>query len=705
MPHHARSGRWKELFVVVLAACVTSNASAFDGKKADVDWPVYGGSSANNHYSNLSQINVHNVSKLQEVWRFDTKEGGGLETTPVIVDGVLYGFTPLLKVFALNAADGKQLWEFVPSGRLTARKVRGLTYWSDGHDKRILANVSPYMYAIDATTGKAIPSFGENGRIDLRENLRGDPKLQSVGVTSAGVVYKDLVVVGGSMEPSASDIRAYDVHSGKLRWTFHVVPHPGEFGYDTWPKDAWTHVAAAGNWAGMTVDTERGIVYVPTASAHNDEYGADRIGDDLFANSLIAINAETGQRIWHYQGVHHDIWDRDFPAPPNLVTVTRDGKEVPAIAQTSKQGFLFVFNRVDGTPLFPIENRPALPSDVPGEVASKEQPYPTKPAPFSRQRITEDMLTNRTPEAHAWAVKRFSEIRSDGQFVPMSVGKQTLMWPGFDGGGEWGGTAFDPQTHILYINANDVGLTESLTKHDPNASTGSSVYMSHCSGCHGANRMGSPPEIPSLIGVQTRLTALQLTNTIQVGRGRMPAFPELANDGTQYKALMRFLATGEDKAKSSADSAGPQEEAPKYDFSGYQKFLDPDGYPAVVPPWGTLNAINLDSGEYVWKVPFGEYPELVAKGFKNTGSESYGGPVVTAGGLIFIGATVADKKFRVYDKATGKLLWETTLPLGATATPATYEVNGRQYVVIAAGGMRDPITPSGGLYIAFALPK
>jgi quinoprotein glucose dehydrogenase len=403
--------------------------------------------------------------------------------------------------------------------------------------------------------------------------------------------------------------------------------------------------------------------------------------------------------------VHHDIWDRDFPAPPDLVTVIRNGKEVPAIAQTSKQGYLFLFNRVDGTPLFPIENRPALPSDVPGEVAAKEQPFPTKPAPLSRQVITEDMLTNRTLEAHAWAVKRFAEIRSDGQFVPMSVGKDTLMWPGFDGGGEWGGSAFDPQTHIIYINANDVGLTESLVKHDPNSSVGSTVYMSHCSGCHGANRAGSPPEIPSLIGVQTRLTALQLTNTIQVGRGRMPAFPELANDGVEYKALMRFLATGEDKNRDSAQSSGSGAEEPQYDFTGYKKFLDPDGYPAVVPPWGTLNAINLNTGEYVWKIPFGEYPELAAKGLKNTGSESYGGPVVTAGGLIFIGATVADKKFRVYDKATGKLLWETTLPLGATATPATYEVNGRQYVVIAAGGMRDPVTPSGGIYVAFALPK
>jgi quinoprotein glucose dehydrogenase len=703
-PAGLKHGKW--VFGIALAACVAGNLNAAGAKKkVDTEWPVYGGSSANNHYSKLSQINVGNVKKLQEVWRFDTKEGGGLETTPVIVDGVLYGFSPLLKVFALDAANGKMAWEFVPPGRLTPRKVRGLAYWTDGNDKRILANVSPYVYAIDATTGKAIPTFGENGRIDLRENLRGDAKLQSVGLTSPGVIYQDLLIVGGSMEPSSSDIRAYDVHSGKLRWTFHVVPHPGEFGYDTWPKDAWTHVAAAGNWAGMAVDTARGIVYVPTASAHNDEYAADRVGDDLFADSLIALNAETGERIWHFQGVHHDIWDRDFPAPPDLVTVIRDGKEVPAIAQTSKQGYLFLFNRVDGTPLFPIENRPALPSDVPGEVAAKDQPFPTRPAPFSRQRITEEMLTNRTPEAHAWAVKRFAEIRSDGQFVPMSVGKDTLMWPGFDGGGEWGGSAFDPQTHIIYINANDVGLTESLVKHDPNSSAGSTVYMSHCSGCHGANRAGSPPEIPSLIGVQTRLTALQLTNTIQVGRGRMPAFPELANDGVEYKALMRFLATGEDKIRDGAASPGNEADVPKYDFTGYKKFLDPDGYPAVVPPWGTLNAINLNTGEYVWKIPFGEYPELAAKGLKNTGSENYGGPVVTAGGLIFIGATVADKKFRAYDKATGELLWETTLPMGATATPATYEVNGRQYVVIAAGGMRDPVTPSGGIYVAFALPK
>ena len=710
--------RW--IFTVVLTAYTVSSLGATgikptkpvhaSAKKQATEWPAYGGSPENTHYSKLAQINVGNVSKLQEVWRFDTKERGGLETTPVVIDGILYGNTPTEKVFALDAASGRLLWEFDPPGRSTVRYMRGLAYWTDGKDKRVLAGVSNFEYAIDATTGKVIPSFGDNGRIDLRENLLGDPKLQSASTSSPGVIYKDLLIVGGDDQPAPSEIRAYDVRSGRLRWTFHTIPHPGEYGYDTWPKDAWTHTGAAGNWAGMAVDSERGIVYVPTASAHPDEYGVDRTGDDLFANSLIALNAETGQRIWHFQGVRHDLWDRDFPAPPNLVTVTRNGKEVPAIAQTSKQGYLFLFNRVDGTPLFPIEYRDVLPSPVPGEVAAKQQPFPTKPAPFSRQLITEDMLTKRTPEAHAWALKRFQEIRHDGQFVPMSVGQETLMWPGFDGGGEWGGSAFDPKTHIIYINANDVGLTEALVKHDPNASLGSTIYMSHCSTCHGADRAGSPPEIPSLIGVQSRLTTLQITNTIQVGKGRMPAFPELANGSVYYDALMRYVTTGEDKTKSPSKAPASGTQTPeawtdKYDFTGYKKFLDPDGYPAVEPPWGTLNAINLDTGEYVWKIHFGEYPELAAKGMKDTGSENYGGPVVTAGGLVFIGATVADKKFRAYDKATGKLLWETTLPFGATATPATYEVNGRQYVVIATGGMRDPVPPSGGIYVAFALPR
>ena len=676
--------------------------------KGQTDWPVYGGSSNNIHYSRLNQINTKNVAQLEKAWSFDTGEKGGLETSPIIVDGVLYAYTPTQKVFALDAATGKLIWKFAsPGGAVPARAERGLAYWRDGNDRRILAGVANYVYAIDAATGKGIASFGKDGRIDLRENLRGDPESQSLSITSPGVIYKDLIILGDAtpeqLPAPPGDIRAYDVRTGKLRWTFHTIPHPGEFGYDTWPKDAWTYSGAANNWCGMTVDTERGIVYVPTGSAATDWYGADRVGDDLFANTLIALNAETGKRIWHFQGVRHDLWDRDFPAPPVLVTVLRNGKQIPAVAQTSKQGYLFLFNRMDGTPLFPIEYRDFPASVVPGEVASAKQPVPTKPAAFARQSLTEDMLTTRTPEAHQWALEQFRTFVSNGQFVPYQVGKQTVMFPGFDGGAEWGGPAFDPQSHILYINANDVGLTNALVPHVQGAG-GRGTYQSQCSSCHGADLGGTPPVIPSLVDVKKRLSAEQIAEVIQHGRGRMPGFPNIKGD--QLNRLREYLLDGDSKGATDADSSAMSTaKFRRYDITGYHKFLDPEGYPANATPWGTLNAINLDTGEYVWKITLGQYPELVAKGLPDTGSENYGGPVVTAGGLLFIGATVLDKKFRAFDKATGKLLWEATLPLSANATPATYEVNGRQYVVIAAGGDRDPSTPKGGVYVAFALPR
>jgi quinoprotein glucose dehydrogenase len=678
-------------------------------KAESTDWPVTGGSAANIHYSTLKQINTQNVSTLQEVWRFDTKEGGGLETTPLVIDGVLYAYTPNQKVFALDGASGKQLWEFTPAK--PSRKVqRGLVYWQSGNDRRIFANISSYVYALDAATGKVISSFGDNGRIDVRENLRDDAKTVSVSISSPGVIYKDLLILGDAMEESLpvppGDVRAYDVHTGQLRWTFHTIPRPGEFGYDTWPKDAWKYSGAANNWTGMAVDTEHGIVYVPTGSAATDWYGADRIGDDLFANSLVALNAETGKRIWHFQAVHHDLWDRDFPAPPTLVTVLRQGKSVPAVAQTTKQGTMFLFNRLNGAPLFPIENRKFPASTVPGELAAIEQPVPTKPAPFSRQLITEADLTDRTPEVHQWAVNRFKQIRSEGQFVPVSVDKETMMFPGTYGGAEWGGSAFDPATYILYVNADDYGLTESLAKHQE-GSLGRTYYMEHCSVCHGADRKGSPPDVPSLIGVESRLTRDQFGDTIQMGRGRMPAFSKLANHGVEMEALRKYLANGEIETPGGGAKAPSADKAtePKFDFTGYNFFNDPEGYPGVRPPWGTLNAINLNTGEYVWKVPLGEYPALAAKGMKDTGSQNLGGPIVTDGGLLFIGATIADRKFRAYDKATGKLLWETTLPLSANCTPITYEVNGRQYVAICAGGQRDLSRPSGGMYLGFALPQ
>jgi len=667
------------------------------------DWPAYGGAPENNHYSKLAQINRSNVKRLTIAWVFDSREEGGLQTSPLIVAGVLYGITPTQKVFALNAATGELLWKF-DCGIKGTQPDRGLAYWADGNDKRILVGVMNFLYALDATTGKPIPSFAKHGRIDLRENLGREPaSSQSIVLTSPGIVYKDLVIVGGrnpeTLPAPPGDIRAFDVRTGELRWSFHTIPHPGDSGYSTWPKDAWQTSGAANNWAGMTLDPQRGIVYVPTGSAAFDFYGGDRIGDDLFANCLIALNAQTGERIWHFQGVRHDIWDRDFPSPPVLLAIKRNGKEIAAVAQTSKQGFVYLFDRINGNPLFPIKSQKYPPSTVPGEVAAREQSLPVRPAPFARQLLTADLLTTRTPEAHQWAIEKFKNFRSEGQFVPFSVGKDTVVFPGFDGGAEWGGPAVDPETGIIYINSNEMAWTGALA---PNTGENSprAIYMSQCSVCHGEKMAGSPPAIPSLIGVSDRLTFPQIATTIKNGKGRMPGFPNLTED--QLFALIDFVISGENKELSS--SAAPP--APmKFRFTGYNRFLDPEGYPAIAPPWGTLNAINLNTGEYVWKIPLGEYPELVTKGLKNTGSENYGGPVVTAGGLLFIGATNFDKKFRAFDKSNGELLWEATLPFSGNATPATYEVNGRQFVVIAAGGGKDPKSPSGGVYVALALPQ
>jgi quinoprotein glucose dehydrogenase len=671
--------------------------------RAQEDWPAYGGTPENNHYSKLAQINRSNVKALQVAWRFDTGEEGGLQSSPLIIGGVLYGISPTQKIFALDASTGKRLWTF-DSGIRGTQPDRGLAYWTDGQDKRLLSGVMNFLYALDAATGKPIPTFGDQGRIDLRENLGREPaSAQSVYLTSPGTVYKDLIIVGGrnpeTLPAPPGDIRAFDVRTGKLRWSFHTIPHPGEFGNDTWPQDAWKSSGAANNWAGMALDAKRGIVYVPTGSAAFDFYGADRIGDDLFANCLIALNAETGERIWHFQGVRHDLWDRDFPSPPALFTLRRDSKAIDAVAQTTKQGFVYLFDRTSGEPLFPIEYREYPPSNVPGEVAATLQPLPTRPAPFARQGLNEELLSNRTPEVHKWALEKFRTFRSEGQFVPFSVGKDTVVFPGFDGGAEWGGPAVDAETGIIYVNANDVAWTGALAE-NTGADSPKGIYMSQCGICHGEKLAGSPPAMPSLVGVADRLNPKQIALTIRNGKGRMPGFPNLNDD--QVFALIEFLTSGENK---ELRSTGPPSPAMKYRLTGYKKFLDPDGYPAVAPPWGTLNAINLNTGEYVWRIPLGEYPELASKGLKNTGTENYGGPVVTAGGLLFIGATNFDKKFRAFDKSTGELLWETILPFAGNATPATYEVNGRQFVVIAAGGGKDLKSKSGGVYVAFALSQ
>jgi quinoprotein glucose dehydrogenase len=695
--------------VKITKAPATATSVVSTTRLSQQDWPVYNGSSGNSHYSTLKEINRANVSTLREAWRYDTGEEGGLETSPIVVHGVLYGYTPTQEVIALNASNGKPIWKF-NSGILGLQAARGLAYWSDGKpgDERILAGVMNFVYALDANTGKAIESFGDHGRIDLRENLGRDPKLQSIALTTPGAIYKDLIIVGGrepeSLPAPPGDVRAYDIRTGKLRWSFHTIPHPGEAGYGTWPKDAWKYSGGANCWAGMSIDTARGIVYVPTGSAATDFYGADRVGDDLFANSLIALDAETGRRIWSFQGVRHDMWDRDFPSPPVLVTVKRNGKDVPAVAQTTKQGYLYLFNRINGKPLFPILYRKYPASTVPGEVAASEQPLPTLPAPFTRQSLTEDMLTRRTPAAHAWAVEHFQGARSDGEFVPLSVERKTIVFPGFEGGAEWGGPAVDPQTDMIYINANDYPSIGQLGKHTSGGPGGRDVYLSQCSVCHGENLAGSPPQFPSLIDIGARLTAGQIAATIHQGGGRMPGFPGI--QGNQLAALVDYL---NQKAGHGFGSTAPEQAKAKpvttYGLTGYHRFDDPEDYPAVTPPWGTLNAINLNTGEYAWKIPLGEYPKLAAQGMPTTGTENYGGPIVTAGGLLFIGASSFDNKFRAFDKATGKLLWQTTLPFPGNATPVTYEVDGRQYVVIAAGGGKLLNRPSGGVYVAYALPQ
>jgi quinoprotein glucose dehydrogenase len=685
-----------------LGLCLSASFTA----QAQRDWPAYGGHDGT-HYSSLSQINRDNVKKLVVAWKYDTGESGGLEANPIVVGKMLYTTTPGRSVIALDAATGKLIWKFEADleGRVLSR---GVSYWTDGHQSRIFAGARNYLYALDATTGKVISSFGEQGRIDLRKGLREPHEQQSVELTTPGSVYKDLIIVGGANPEThpapPGDIRAFDVHTGALRWTFHTIPHPGEFGYDTWPKDAWKNAGAANNWTGMTVDVKRGIVYVPTGSAVYDFYGGDRLGNDLFADSLIALDAETGKRIWHFQGVHHDLWDRDFPAPPALVTVTHAGQRIDAVAQTTKSGLLYVFDRTTGKSLFPIQELPFPKSDVPGEVTSPTQPFPTLPAPYTQQSTTVDTLTNRTPEAHAWAVKQFNDMIGGGQFVPPSVDKLTVDMPGFAGGGEWGGVAVDPSTGVLYVNANDTAWLIGLTVPPPAGSLGEKVYQSQCSGCHGINRAGSPPAIPALEGIEGILTDREIAGIIRQGRGRMPPFNSLTDE--QVQAVVRYLtrAPGEEERPRRVAAGEDGKDDMPYKGMGFRRFTDPEGYPATAPPWGTLSAIDVNTGQYLWKIPFGTYPELVAKGMADTGSDNYGGPVVTAGGLLFIGASVFDEKFHAYDKTTGKLLWETDLPFAGLATPSTYMVDGKQYVVIAAGGGQSSRKPSGGVYVSFALP-
>ncbi len=526
------------------------------------------------------------------------------------------------------------------------------------------------------------------------------------------------MILGGrvSETPPASpgDERAYDVRTGRLRWVFHTIPLPGEAGAETWPKGARDTEGGANAWAGSIVDTDRGIVFIATGSPANDFYGVSRPGDNLYANCVVAIDANTGRKLWHFQATHHDLWDSDFAAPPALLTVNSNGRRVDAVAATNKFGFVYIFDRVTGKPLFPIVETRVPASTVPGEMASPTQPIPTLPAPVARQTLKRDEVTNRTPEMHAWAQQQFdSFLGTNHPFTPLSVDKLTMVAPGWKGGSEWGGVTTDPVNGILYANVNNVASLGSLADASSfrRAGQGERTYRQQCMVCHGAEKQGTPPAIPSLIDVEKRLSAEEMALVIQKGRNTMPPFP--AVNAETLTQVISFLRTGQDAAAAGASRNNSGAASSKYVFTGYRYFNDPEGYPAYGTPWGTLNAIDMNTGKYLWTVPFGEYTELADKGMTDTGSDSHGGSTLTAAGLLFTGGSENDLKFRAYDSATGKILWAGQLPGHGSATPATYAVNGRQYVVIAASPARGGAAARGGgaaagvtsgTYIVFALP-
>lgn len=688
------------------------------------DWRVYHGDSGGSQYSELDQINKANVSQLEVAWVYNSEGGeparwSQIQCNPIIVNNKLYGTSSGLKAFALDAATGKEIWKFDPFKNDDVGRGginRGVAYWenSSGSKKRILLTVGPKLFSLDAETGALDADFGENGLVRLDRNLdRENTEGLEVLGTTPGTVYNNLYIIGGRVSEgplgAPGHIRAFNIETGEREWIFHTIPRPGEFGADTWPEGAFDRAGGANSWAGISLDKERGIVFVPTGSPAFDFYAGDRHGKNLFGNSLIALNANTGERIWHFQFVHHDIWDRDLPAPPNLLTVTHDGKEIDAVAQITKSGHVFLFNRDTGEPLFPIEEAEYPPSDLRGEQAWPTQPLPVKPPPFARQQFLEEDVTDISPESHAYVLEKLRKVRSGGQFVPPSV-EGTIIFPGFDGGGEWGGAAVDPNSAILYINSNEMPWILTMVDLDSKermvtSYPGKNIYMTFCARCHGADMDGGGRDTyPPLVALDIKYSKKDIINQLKTGKGEMPAFPMLSDEQKSDVVDYLFGSHQENSAKFAPQATSRRivPEIP-YSHTGYNRFFDKEGYPAVKPPWGTLNAINLNTGEIEWQVPLGEFEDLTAKGIPVTGTENYGGPVATAGGLIFIGAT-QDEKFRAFDKDNGAVLFETDLPAGGYATPATYEVNGRQYVVIAAGGgkMR---TKSGDAYVAFALPE
>jgi len=698
--------RTAALVPMLLALAIAPEARASAGR----NWPEYCGDPERSHYSTLQQINTSNVAGLKMAWEFHSGEFGTVECNPIIVDGVLYATTATSQIFALDAATGRQLWRFSDPRNLNSYdNDRGVAYWSDGSDRRILCTIGSWLYALDAGTGAMVPDFGVGGRMSLKAGLGAEAQEKWVVSTTPGTVYGELLVmptrVGEDQDAAPGYVQAFNVRTGTVAWVFRTMPYPDDPGYETWSKDAYKNidVGSANCWAGMAIDRKRGILYVPTGSAAPDFWGGHRLGEDLFANCLMALDAATGKLLWYHQTVHHDMWDRDLPAPPVLLTVSHAGRAVEAVAQTTKTGFVFMFDRVTGESLFPFEEMPFPKSTLEGEQAWPTQPIPSMPKPYARQTLTDADISPYAENRDALVAQLHAARK--GLFQPFGK-DDTLLFPGFDGGGEWGGPAVDPDG-ILYVNANEMAWLASLSDAPKAAdlaqmSPGRRIYSQYCITCHGPERKGLPAGgIPSLAGVGARLTHDDVSSLITTGRRMMYGFPTLSQ--ADKDAVIAYLF-GAEQAPAAPGATAEEAAVPRipYRFDGYNRFVDSKGYPAISPPWGSLTAIDLNTGEQVWRVTLGEFKELTAKGIPPTGTENYGGPVATAGGLLFIAAT-KDGMFRAFDKHTGKILWQVTLPAGCFATPSTYEVAGRQYVVVACGGTKLD-TPKGDSYVAFALP-
>lgn len=692
------------LFVVPMLI-FTSCKKGTTENYAKENWPTYNGDKAATHYSLLDQVNKENVHQLQQVWEFDNGEASAndrsmIQCNPLIIDGVLYGTTASMKVFALNAATGKRLWIFEPTRDIPARGLnRGLAFWEKDGEKKLFYGSGNHLFALNPETGELIPSFGRDGIIDLTKGLGKEVDGFRYHMNSPGVIFKDLYIVGGkvseTIKPIPGHIRAFDVHTGEIKWIFHTIPHPGEYGYDTWSEDSYLENGGANVWTGFSMDEEREIVFAPTGSPSFDFWGGDRIGSNLFGNTIIALDANTGERIWHYQAVHHDLWDYDLPAPPVMATIEKDGKKIDVIAQTSKMGLLYVLDRETGEPIYPIEEVEVPESGLEGEQSWPTQPIPTVYPPFSRQKLTEEDLAVRSEDAHKEAKELWNTLKYEGMYTPPTV-EGTLTFPGYHGGGEWGGPGIDPETGVLFVNANNLAWSPKIAPFVAET-PGKNLYNMYCSACHGGDLKGSDVfgGVPGLQNVKETMSKDELFTMITQGKGVMPAFKELKKE--EVDKLMAFLRQ-EEKDTISEMGEWPY----PYTLGGHGRLKLKDGLPMIKPPWGQLTAIDLNKAEIKWQIPLGNIDSLNIPGHPITGTQNYGGPVITKSGLLFIAAT-ADSKIRAFDTETGEKLWEADLPTSGGATPATYSVNGKQYIVIACGGGREG-AKSGDSYVAFALP-